>query len=93
MQTENCLSLATILTSHKNNQNGRCVHNTNNQNSRCTKLKHFGVLATRVRTGECGINNLENPEREFSLELGQNSKLLLKTPNPILTNSNRKSQQ
>jgi hypothetical protein len=82
MQTEKCLSLATILTLHKNNQNGRYTqHNTNNQNSWCTKLENVGVLATRVRTEEWSINNHENPERDFSLELGQ--KLEIVTRNPV----------
>jgi hypothetical protein len=89
MQTENCLGLATILTPHKNNQNGRCTqHNLNNQNSRCTKLKNFGVLATRVWTEEWSIDNHENPDRKFSLELGQKLEIVTRNPKPILTNNN-----
>ncbi len=53
------------------------MHKTrhNNQNSRCTKLENVGVLATRVWMEQWSINNHDNPDCEFSLELGQNSKL------------------
>jgi hypothetical protein len=46
------------------------------------KLKNVGVLASRVRTEEWSINNHENPDREFSLELGQKLEIVIRNPIP-----------
>ncbi len=42
----------------------------------------------RVWTKKWSMNNHENPNCEFSLELGQKLELSLKTPNPEKTSNN-----
>jgi hypothetical protein len=56
------------------------------------KLKNVSVLASRVWTEEWSIDNLENPDREFSLELGQKLEIVTRNPKLILTNNNRKTR-
>jgi hypothetical protein len=46
------------------------------------KLKNVGVLASQVRTEEWSIDNQENPDREFSLELGQKHKIVTQNLEP-----------
>ncbi len=58
------------------------VHNTITKIVGDEQTQNDGVLATRVRTGEWSINNHENPEREFSLELGQKLESVTRNPKP-----------
>jgi hypothetical protein len=55
------------------------------------KLENFGVLATRVRMEEW--DNHKNPEREFSLELGQKLEIVTRNPEPDSDQQQREGPQ